>query len=82
MLKRILSLLIVCLVITGAPVMRDARADIPAGVRIEYQYNQKDSSIIIVKKCLQELGYFKDSVMRKHIDETKEDCFIPQEAIL
>lgn len=63
MLKRILSLLIVCLVITGVPVMRDARADIPAGVKTEYQYNQKDSSIIVVKKRLQELGYFNDKAV-------------------
>ena len=63
MLKRILSLLIVCLVITGAPVMRDACADIPAGVKTEYQYNQKDSSIIVVKKRLQELGYFNEKAV-------------------
>lgn len=39
--------------------MIDAFADIPAGVKDHYEYNKKDSSIVIVKKRLQELGYFE-----------------------
>lgn len=49
-----------CVIIIGILVMSFAHADIPAGVKKEYKYNQKDSSIVFVKNRLRDLGYFGD----------------------
>ena len=51
-------LFIVCMIIIAFSAMIIAHADIPAGVKNGYKYNQTDSSIVIVKNRLKDLGYF------------------------
>ena len=57
--KKVLALLLaVCLVLFCSILSKYAYADIPSGVKDQYEYNQHDSSIIQVKTRLKELGYF------------------------
>ena len=51
---------LICIIIIGLTMMNISYADIPDGVRDNYTYNKKDSSILIVKERLNELGYFGD----------------------
>lgn len=54
--------------------MIPAVAEIPAGVKNYYEYNQQDKSIVIVKKRLQELGYFRQDAQFSNVvsDELKK----------
>ena len=56
--------LVACVIIIGILVMSIAHADLPAGVKKEYKYDQSDSSIIFVKNRLRDLGYFGDKNAR------------------
>ncbi len=59
-MKKNLLCFLVCIyaVIIVLSMMSIAYADIPSNVKEEYEYNDHDSSIIIVKNRLKELGYF------------------------
>ena len=60
MKRKLLSLLLtVCIIFTEIVMMSSAFADIPAEVKDSYTYNTRDNSIILVKKRLEELGYFE-----------------------
>lgn len=58
--KAAVRAVLVCAIIIGILMTGIAHADIPAGVKREYQYNTTDSSILIVKNRLRDLGYFGD----------------------
>lgn len=59
MLKRTGALLLLMVLIAiSMAACAPARAEIPEGVKEFYEYNKNDDSIIIVKKRMQELGYF------------------------
>ncbi len=53
------ALICICFIAIGMIMMEYAAADIPAGVKDHYAYNTRDNSIILVKKRLEELGYFE-----------------------
>lgn len=61
--KRLICLHFIYLLIIILLMMSIAYADIPSGVKDEYKYNQYDSSIIIIKDRLKELGYFGEKAI-------------------